>query len=241
MATQDKIPSNESEIGAKSLASISPSAMNGSHFQMRGCLLVIPRQSLAAGAARVQTDPLPSPCRRSTQTDHQRLRESLWLEFFNRNRGRLRHNGLSRRAAGRLARHRDDQPLRLGRRPAGAPSRRSPTTPASTSACGPRKAARPPRSPRSATSSPSTSRCSTQATRSSRSTSPPGSRGPSRPPARPASDSIDEGKGGERIHVLDSRSAAGGMGLCAARGRRSGRDRRHRAGRSPGPSKRARS
>lgn len=25
---------------------------------------------------------------------------------------------------------------------------------------------------------------------------------------------IDEGKGGERIHVLDSRSAAGGMGLC---------------------------
>jgi DegV family protein with EDD domain len=27
---------------------------------------------------------------------------------------------------------------------------------------------------------------------------------------------IDEGKGGERIHVLDSRSACGGMGLCAA-------------------------
>jgi DegV family protein with EDD domain len=26
---------------------------------------------------------------------------------------------------------------------------------------------------------------------------------------------IDEGRGGERIHVLDSRSAAGGMGLCA--------------------------
>ena len=26
---------------------------------------------------------------------------------------------------------------------------------------------------------------------------------------------IDEGKGGERIHVLDSRSACGGMGLCA--------------------------
>jgi DegV family protein with EDD domain len=26
---------------------------------------------------------------------------------------------------------------------------------------------------------------------------------------------IDEGKGGERIHVMDSRSAAGGMGLCA--------------------------
>jgi DegV family protein with EDD domain len=26
---------------------------------------------------------------------------------------------------------------------------------------------------------------------------------------------IDEGKGGERIHVYDSRSAAGGMGLCA--------------------------
>lgn len=26
---------------------------------------------------------------------------------------------------------------------------------------------------------------------------------------------IEEGKGGERIHVLDSRSAAGGMGLCA--------------------------
>jgi DegV family protein with EDD domain len=26
---------------------------------------------------------------------------------------------------------------------------------------------------------------------------------------------IDEGKGGERIHVVDSRSAAGGMGLCA--------------------------
>ena len=26
---------------------------------------------------------------------------------------------------------------------------------------------------------------------------------------------IDEGKGGERIHVFDSRSAAGGMGLCA--------------------------
>ncbi len=26
---------------------------------------------------------------------------------------------------------------------------------------------------------------------------------------------IDEGRGGERIHVMDSRSAAGGMGLCA--------------------------
>lgn len=26
---------------------------------------------------------------------------------------------------------------------------------------------------------------------------------------------IDEGKGGERVHVFDSRSAAGGMGLCA--------------------------
>jgi len=26
---------------------------------------------------------------------------------------------------------------------------------------------------------------------------------------------IDEGKGGERIHVVDSRTAAGGMGLCA--------------------------
>jgi len=26
---------------------------------------------------------------------------------------------------------------------------------------------------------------------------------------------IDEGKGGERIHLMDSRSAAGGMGLCA--------------------------
>lgn len=60
MATQDKIPSIELEIGAKSLASISPSAMNGSHFQMRGRLLIIPRQSLAAGAARAQTDPLPT-------------------------------------------------------------------------------------------------------------------------------------------------------------------------------------
>jgi DegV family protein with EDD domain len=26
---------------------------------------------------------------------------------------------------------------------------------------------------------------------------------------------IDEGKGGERVHLMDSRSAAGGMGLCA--------------------------
>jgi DegV family protein with EDD domain len=26
---------------------------------------------------------------------------------------------------------------------------------------------------------------------------------------------VDEGKGGERLHVMDSRSAAGGMGLCA--------------------------
>jgi fatty acid kinase fatty acid binding subunit len=26
---------------------------------------------------------------------------------------------------------------------------------------------------------------------------------------------VDEGKGGERVHVMDSRSAAGGMGLCA--------------------------
>ena len=54
MATQDKIPSNESEIGAKSLASITPSAMNGSHFQMFGRLLTIPRQSLTVSAAQIR-------------------------------------------------------------------------------------------------------------------------------------------------------------------------------------------
>jgi iron-sulfur cluster assembly accessory protein len=59
MATQDKLPSNESEIGAKSLTSISPSAVNGSHFQTLGCLPIISRQSLAICAVQIQTDPLP--------------------------------------------------------------------------------------------------------------------------------------------------------------------------------------
>ena len=47
MATPVKISANESEIGAKSLTRSSPSAINGSHFQMFGCLLTILRQMLA--------------------------------------------------------------------------------------------------------------------------------------------------------------------------------------------------
>ena len=42
------------------------------------------------------------------------------LEFSNPNCGRLRHDGLPAERAARLARDRDDQPLRLGRRPSGA-------------------------------------------------------------------------------------------------------------------------
>ena len=47
---------------------------------------------------------------------------------------------------------------------------------------------------------------------------------------------IAEGKGGERIHLFDSRSACGGMGLCAAgRLRRGGRRRRRRGRPRPCP------
>lgn len=60
MATPSKIPSNESGIEEKSLTSMSPSAMSGSNFQMRGCLSIMPEQSLlAVRAAQIQTDPLP--------------------------------------------------------------------------------------------------------------------------------------------------------------------------------------
>jgi iron-sulfur cluster assembly protein len=60
MAIPKKTLPKESGIGAKSPTSISPSAMNGSHFQMRGRLLLIPEQSLAVSAAQIQTDPLPA-------------------------------------------------------------------------------------------------------------------------------------------------------------------------------------
>ena len=116
-----------------------------------------------------------------------RVCQNRRVELERPDRRRLRHHAYLPDRAGRRARHRGDQPLRLGRRRAGARAARSPTTPASTSGCAPRRAARPPRSPRSATSSPSTSRCSTPAGRSSRSTSPPASPAPSRRPARRAS------------------------------------------------------
>ena len=52
----------------------------------------------------------------------------------------------------------------------------------------------------------------------------------------------EEGKGGDRIRVVDSRSAAGGMGLCVVARRRRGRRRRRAATPwSPGPSRRGRS
>ncbi len=51
MAIQDKSPSNESGVGEKSLTSISPSARNGSHFQMFECLPTILRRSLVVSAA----------------------------------------------------------------------------------------------------------------------------------------------------------------------------------------------
>ena len=77
----------------------------------------------------------------------------------------------------------------------------------------------------SATSRPSTSRSSRTAARSSRSTSRPGSRAlyESANLARQAL--IDEGKGGERIHVYDRRSACGGaafVAIAAARAAKAG-------------------
>ena len=86
-------------------------------------------------------------------------------------------------------------------------------TRASTSACAAATRGRRPPSRRSATSPPSTSRCWPRAGRSSRSTSRPGSREPASRREQARQRLLDEGKGGERIHVYDSRSAAGGQGL----------------------------
>ena len=90
-----------------------------------------------------------------------------------------------------------------------------------------RERSRPRPSRRWATSGPPTSRCWPRVARSSRSTSPAACPAPPRRRARPRRRSTREGKGGERIHVIDSTTAAGGLGfmvLAAAKASRDGMD-----------------
>ena len=100
-----------------------------------------------------------------------------------------------------------------------------------------RPRARPPRSPRSATSPRSTSRCSPTGREIVSIHISAGISGTydSAQPGAPAL--IDEGAGGERIHVCDSRTGCGGQGmmaLVAARAAAAGASRRRGAARSSG-------